>query len=395
MVGPLSGIRVLDLTRAMAGPFCTQLLGDMGAEVIKVEHPQGGDETRRWGPFWNGVSCYFLSANRNKKSVALDLKSETGREIALRLARRSDVVVENFRPGAVARLGLDYETLAASNPRLIYCSLSGFGQNGPRAQEPAYDLLMQGFAGLMRLTGFPDGSPVRAGLPVSDLAAAVYAAFGIASALFQRERDGRGQKVETSLMEGQISWLSYYLVGYFADGVVPKGMGSAHHSLTPYKAYEAQDDYFVLAVGNDGLWRRLCEAIGAPEMVNDPRFATNVERLKNRETMDARLEAIFGQRPAEEWIACISTAGVPCGPINTMDRIAADPQVHHMAMVQSVSHPEIPDLKLSGIPVRFSETPGTIQSPPPLLGEHTDEILSDLGYRGEQIVALRQAGVVA
>ena len=395
MTGPLTGIRILDFTRAMTGPFCTQLLGDMGAEVIKVEMPEGGDETRRWGPFWNGHSCYYLAANRNKRSISIDLKSPEGREIATALALQSDVVIENFRPGIMDRLGLGYEGLAELNPKLVYCSVSGFGQDGPRAQEPAYDIMMQGFAGLMGLTGFADGPPVRAGLPVADLAAAVFAGLGIVTALYRRAEDGRGQKVETSLLEGQVSWLSYYVVGYLANGEVMRGMGSAHHSLTPYKAYQGEDDYFVLAVGNDVIWRRFCAAIEAPELAEDPRFITNRERLANREALDGILEQIFVQRPAAEWIGRISAAGVPCGPINTVDQIVADRQVRHMEMIQAVPHPEIPDLQLCGIPITFGRTPGAIQGPPPLLGEHTDLVLAELGYSAERIASLRRQGVVA
>lgn len=393
MTGPLSSIQVLDLTRAMAGPFCTQLLGDMGADIVKVE-PPGGDETRRWGPFWDGVSCYFLSANRNKKSIVIDLKSEAGQEIVHALVAHSDVLVENFRPGAVTRLGVDYETAAEANPQLIYCSLTGFGSDGPRGHQPAYDVLMQGYAGLMGLTGYPDMPPVRAGLPISDLAAALYAAFGIAAALYRRALDGKGQRIETSLLEGQISWLSYYLLGYLANGTVPLRMGSSHLSLTPYQAYRASDEYFIVAVGNDLLWRRLCAVIGAPEWADDARFATNVERLANRETLEALLATCFAQRTAAEWIECLDQAGVPCGPINTVDRIAADPQVWHRGMIQDVPHPQIADLKLSGIPVKFSGTPGAIQSAPPLLGEHTDGILSSLGYSQAHITKLRTQGVV-
>ncbi len=393
--GPLSGIRVLDLSRALAGPFCTQMLGDMGAEIIKVERPDGGDETRRWGPFWNGLSCYFLSANRNKKSIALDLKSEAGRQIALALAEGSDVLMENFRPGTIDRLGLGYEHLSEVNPRLVYCSLSGFGQDGPRAQEPAYDLLMQGFAGLMSLTGYPEGPPVRAGLPVTDFCAGQYAAYAILVALLRREIDGTGQKVETSLLEGQLSWLSYYMVGYFADGTVHRGMGSAHHSLTPYRAYKAKDDYFVLALGNDAQWGRLCKALGVPELAQDPRFVTNVERLTNRDEQDAILAEIFSQFTAAEVTERIMEAGVPCSPINTVDRVVADRQVEHLGIINHVPHSLIPDLKLPGVPIQLSRTPGRIQSPPPLLGEHTDQILAGMGYTEPQIAELRADGVVA
>lgn len=378
----------------MAGPFCTQLLGDMGAEIVKVESPGGGDETRRWGPFWNGISCYFLSANRNKKSIVIDLKTQTGCEIVHALAARCDVLIENFRPGTTSRLGVDYEAVSRLNPRLIYCSLSGFGDDGPSARLPAYDLLMQGYAGLMGLTGFEDTPPVRAGLPICDLAAALYAAFGITAALRQRELDGIGQRVETSLLEGQVAWLSYFLVGYFADGTVPTRMGSAHPSLAPYRAYRAQDEDFVVAVGNDGLWQRLCVAVGAPEWTNDLRFSTNVERLANRESLDSLLQGIFAQRTAAEWIEDLSEAGVPCGPINTIDRIAFDVQVHHREMVCQVPHPQIPDLKLSGIPIKYSRTPGAIQSAPPLLGEHTSEILSSLGYSQAEILDLHDQGIV-
>ncbi|MBN1319167.1 MAG: CoA transferase [Anaerolineales bacterium] len=392
---PLKGIRVLDFSRAMAGPFCTQMLGDMGAEIIKVERPDGGDETRRWGPFWNEQSCYFLAANRNKKSIAIDLKSEAGRQIAATLAGGSDVVVENFRPGKIARLGLGYEALSKNNPRLIFCSISGFGQDGPRALEPAYDLLMQGFAGLMGLTGYPDSEPVRAGLPVTDFCAGQYAAYAIMVALFRREIDGVGQKIDTSLLEGQLSWLSYYMVGFFADGVVQRGMGSAHHSLTPYKAYKAKDDYLILAVGNDAQWGRLCRALERPELAQDPRFITNVERLANRNKQDEILEDIFSRYMAADLIERIMAAGIPCGPINKVDQIVADPQVEHLGIINDVPHSFIPDLKLPGIPVHFSRTPGEIQGPPPLLGEHTDRILSDAGYTGKEISEFHANGIIA
>lgn len=393
--GPLSGIRVLDLSRALAGPFCTQMLGDMGAEIIKVERPDGGDETRRWGPFWNEQSCYFLAANRNKKSIAIDLKSGAGREIAAALARESDVFVENFRPGKIDQMGLSYETLSKVNPRLVYCSISGFGQDGPRAQQPAYDLMMQGFAGLMGLTGYPDGEPVRAGLPVTDFCAGQYAAYAIMVALYNRQFDGSGQKIEISLLEGQMSWMSFYLAGYFAGGGIPGGMGSAHHSLTPYKAYKASDEYFIIAVGNDAQWERLCGALDRPELAYDPRFATNVDRLAHRQEQDAILEEIFSRFAFTELAERIMAAGIPFGPINKVDQIARDPQVQHLGIIHHVPHCQIADLKLSGIPVHLSRTPGEIQCAPPLLGEHTDLVLSAEGYTEEEVLKFHADGVVA
>jgi len=392
--GPLSGVRVLDLSRAMAGPFCTQLLGDMGADVIKVEAPDKPDETRQWGPFWNGVSCYYMSANRNKRAIAIDLKKSEGRAIILKLAAHSDVFIENFRPGVIGRLGLDYETLVALNPRLVYCSISGFGQSGPRAGEPAYDLKMQGFTGLMSLTGFPDAEPVRVGLPVTDLAAGLYAAFAIAAALSCRERTGQGQKIETSLMEGQVAWLSFYLIGYFANGILPKPMGSAHQSLAPYRVYRAQDDYFILAVGSDEQWQRFCAAVEQPGLGDDPRFRTNQDRLLNRQAMDRDLEQVFQRYRADELIQRLNHAGVPCGPFHTLDQIAADPQVLQTGMVVEVPHSKVAGLKMPGIPIKFSRTPGKIRRPPPGLGEHTEQILSELGYQGDQISALRKDGTI-
>jgi formyl-CoA transferase len=393
--GPLSGIRVLDLSRALAGPFCTQMLGDMGAEIIKVERPDGGDETRRWGPFWNETSCYFLAANRNKKSIAIDLKSRDGQKIALNLAGNCDVIVENFRPGIIDRLGLGYETLSNINPGLVYCSISGFGQDGPRAEEPAYDLLMQGFAGLMGLTGFPDGEPVRVGLPVTDFCAGQYAAYAIMIALFRREIDGAGQKIETSLLEGQLSWLSFYMIGFFANNIVHSGMGSAHPSLTPYKAYKAKDDYIILAVGNDAQWGKLCAALGKPELAQDPRFKTNVERLENRVEQDAILEKVFGRFTVVELTRIIKDAGIPCGPINKVDKIVTDPQVQHLGVIQDLPHNRISDLKVPGIPVHLSRTPGEIQGPPPMFGEHTDCILLDAGYSQEEIEEFYSSGIIA
>lgn len=395
MVAPLNGIKVLDLTRAMAGPFCTQLLGDLGAEVIKVESLEGGDETRFWGPLWNGVSCYFLAANRNKKSIAINLKSPAGCQIVRSLTERSDVLIENFRPGTIARLGLGYENLSAINPRLVYCSISGFGQVGPRSQEPAYDLLMQAFSGLMSLTGHEEGEPVRAGLPVTDLTAGLYAAIAILAALFHRQTTGEGQRVDTSLLEGQIAWLSYYVVGYLANHEIPRPMGSAHHSLAPYGAYQGCDGSFVIAVGNDNQWKRLCAAIGAGSLGDDARFHTNESRLKFRMEMDDTLKQIFQRYTVSELVERIKAGEVPCGPIQTIDQVVQDPQVIHLNMIEDLPHAYVPDLAVPRLPLNFSKSSSSMQSAPPMLGEHTEQVLRDMGFSSEQIAALKDDKVVA
>jgi formyl-CoA transferase/CoA:oxalate CoA-transferase len=394
MTGPLTGIRVLDLSRALAGPFCTQLMGDMGAEIIKVEPSPDGDDSRRWGPFWNEQSCYYLSTNRNKQSIVIDLKNPAGLRVARQLADKSDVVIENFRPGVVERLGLGYDSLAATNPRLVYCSISGFGQDGPRANDPAYDLAMQGFAGLMGITGYPGMAPVRAGLPVADFGTALFAAVGILAALLRRQETGVGQKVETSLLEGQLSWFACYVLQYLADGTIPERMGSSHHFITPYQAFATLDGYFILAVGNDVQWQRLCQAMAVPELAQDSRFATNVGRLAHRAELLPTLETLFSRHPTEDLIQTLMQAGVPCGPVNTVDKLVADPQVVHLDAIPAVPHPEIPDLRLPAVPLRFSSDRAENCEPPPLLGQQTDEILTELGYSPDQITALRRDGAI-
>jgi crotonobetainyl-CoA:carnitine CoA-transferase CaiB-like acyl-CoA transferase len=393
--GPLEGLLVLDLSRILSGPYCTQILGDLGARVIKVERPGAGDDTRRWGPPWVGSSAaYFQSANRNKESVALDLKTASGREAALRLARRADVAVENFRPGTAEALGLGYARLAEENPRLIYASISGFGQTGPYRELPGYDAIAQGMGGMMAITGEPEGAPVRAGVAIADIGAGMWAAIGILAALRAREATGRGQYVDVSLVDGQIAWLTYVASNYFATGELPRRLGSAHPNIVPYQAMPAADGFIMLAVGNDDLWRRFCAAIDWPELADDPRYATNPDRVGNRDRLLPQLEARLRTRGMSDWLERFRRAGVPAGPIHDMARIESDPQVQAREMVVSLPHPEVGEVRLTGIPVKLSATPGAVRSAPPLLGQHTDAVLAEIGYTPEEIAAMRARGDV-
>lgn len=390
----LSGLRVLDLSRILTGPYCTMLLGDLGAEVIKVE-PPGGDDTRQWGPpFVGSESSYYLSVNRNKKSMVLNLRHPQGKEVLARLVRRSDVLVENFRPGALARLGFPYEKMRELNRGLIYCAISGFGQTGPYRDKPGYDVLAQAMGGLMSVTGYPDAPPVKAGMSVADIGAGMFAVIGILAALRHRDQTGEGQMVDTSLLETMIAWHTYFFTAYFASGKVPAPLGSAHPSIVPYQAVRARDGYLIVAVGNDALWQKFCAAVGLQALAGDPRFATNQDRVMHRDECIRLIEAHLATDTAQHWTDVLEAAGVPAGPILNLAQVYSDPHVLAREMVLRVEHPTAGPLQLPGIPVKLSATPGAVQSPPPTLGQHTAEILQSLGYSAAEVAALQGESVV-
>ncbi len=395
-MGPLEGIKVLDLSRILAGPFCSMILADLGAEVIKVEEPRKGDETRSWGPpFIGKESAYYLSINRNKKSIAIDLRQDEGREIVYQLARRSDVALENFRPGVAEKLGVDYPSLRAVNPRIIYCSISGFGQEGPYRGLPAYDIILQGMGGLMGITGEPGGRPVKVGVAISDLAAGLQAAIGLLAALLKRERDGTGQSLDISMLDAQIFLLATMIPAYFATGVVPGPMGSAHPSIVPYQAFPTKDGFITIAVTNEKFWQAFCRALGRPELAGDPRFQTNARRVEHRGELLPILEEVLATRTGDEWIRILREEGIPCGPILTFDRLFQDPQVQAREMIKTLDHERAGPVTVVGTPFKLSLTPGRLSSPPPVLGQHTEEILTSLGYDSETILALRRKGVIS
>ncbi|OFX13395.1 MAG: formyl-CoA transferase [Armatimonadetes bacterium RBG_19FT_COMBO_69_19] len=391
---PLDDLLVIDLTRALAGPFCTVMLSDLGARVIKVETPDGGDDTRGWGPpFIGAESAYFLGVNRNKESLTLNLKDPRGRDILLRLLTRAEVLVENFRPGIMDRFGLGYAALHERFPRLVYASISGFGQDGPYRERTAYDLILQGMGGVMGITGEEGGPPVKVGVAIADICAGMYAAYGILAALRVRERAGQGQLVDASLLDGQVSWLTYAAGYYFATGQSPERLGSGHPTIVPYQAFQTADGYVNVAVGSEAIWRRFAELVD-PRLLDDPRYATNRERVVRRKELVVHLEGLLKRKTTRQWTEAFDAAGVPCGPILTVEDVFADPQVAHRGMVQEVDHATVGRVKQTGLPVKLSDTPGRIRSAPPALGQHTDAILEELGLDGNAIADLRREGVV-
>ncbi len=394
MSGWLEGTRVLDVSRVLTGPYCTLMLADLGAEVIKIEMPEKGDDTRAWGPpFLGGESAYFLSVNRNKKSVTVNLKAPEGREVVLKLAAQSDVFLENFAPGVAQRLGLGYEDVRAVNPRMVYCSISGFGQDGPYRDVPAYDIILQGMGGLQGITGEPGQAPVRIGVAVADIAGGMFAAYAIVAALFRREKTGAGERIDVSLLETQLAWLTYMSGYYFATGEDPERAGSRHPTIVPYQAFSTTDGFLNVAAGNDEIFRRLCEAIGRPELATDPRFATNPKRVENRLELEPLLERILAARTTSEWMGILTRHTVPAGPVYRLSEIVRDPQVAARKMVLSLRHPTAGTIRQFAPPFRATENRGP-HVPPPLLGQHTEEVLRNLGYSAERVSELRRAKVI-
>lgn len=404
--GALSGLLVLDLSRILAGPTCTQILGDLGAEVIKIERPGRGDDTRGWGPPFlkdrageeTGESAYYLSSNRNKASVAVDMATPEGRKLISELAEKADILVENFKVGDLKRRGLDYETLKASNPRLIYCSISGFGQTGPYAHRAGYDFVIQGMGGIMSLTGFPDeegGTETKCGTGIADVMCGMYATVSILAALNHRNNTGEGQHIDISLLDAQVSWLINQGVGYLTSGVVPGRIGNGHPAIVPYETFPAADKSFTLAVGNDEQFRRFCEIAGAPELAADPLYARNADRVRNRKKLIPLLRRLTIEKTAAEWLALLEQAGVPSGPVNDLAEVFADPQVLERGMHIILPHPLSGEVDLIGSPINLEKSPVAYKNAPPLLGADTQDVLSrHLGLTSAELAALADKGIV-
>ena len=395
MAGPLTGITVLDLTRVLSGPYCTMILSDLGARVIKVEQPGKGDDTRAWGPpFVATESAYFLSINRNKESVTLDFKPAAGREILGKLVERADVMIENFRPGTLTRAGFDWETLSKKHPRLIYASISGYGQTGPRREEAGYDAVMQAESGLMSVTGDEDRPGYRMGVAITDMVAGLYAAQGITSALFARERTGKGQQVDIGMLDTTAALLTYQGSNWFTTGKVPKRKGNRHATIAPYETFSTSDGEIVVAVGNDAIWQRFCVAIGMPELAADSRFTTNKDRMANYDVMRALLERPFHTATSAEWVTRLNEAGVANGEVRNIEQMLSDPQLAARDMIATLDHATIGPTRVIGAPIKMSATPASVRTAPPTLGQHTDAVLGELGYSKTDIAALRASKVI-
>lgn len=395
MASPLNGIKVLDLTRVLAGPYATMLLGDLGAEVIKIEQPGTGDESRNFGPFKNGFSLYFMSVNRGKRSVTLNLKTERGHAIFKRLLDQTDILVENFRPGTMEKLGLDYGTLKSEYPSLIYAACSGFGQTGPYAQQGAYDMIIQGMGGIISITGEPDGPPVRVGTSISDITAALFTTIGILSALHHRNQTGNGQFVDVAMLDSLVAVLENAVVRYFATGEAPKPLGARHPAITPFEAFASADGHVIIALGNDTLWAKFCEHVGRQTLISDKRFQTNADRTENHDQLFPILSEIMSQRTTDDWIDALGNIGVPCGPINAMDKVVTHPQVEAREMITRVAHQITGEVEVPGVPIKLSETPGSVDAPAPSLGEHTIEVLTGLlKMHPDEVEELRQDGII-
>lgn len=392
---PLAGLRIIDLSRVLAGPFAAMILADLGADVVKIEEPNFGDESRGFPPFKDGFSAYFISINRGKRSVTLNLKEKRGKEILKELVKKADILLENYRPGAMKRLGLDYEVLKEVNPRLIYAACSGFGQNGPLSGNGAYDLIIQAMGGMMSITGDKGGAPTKVGASIADLTAALYTTIGILTALHAREQTGLGQMVDVAMLDCQICILENAIARYVVSNEIPRPVGSRHASITPFQAFPTKDSYLVIGIGNEKLWERFCRSIKRADLVKDERFALNAKRNENYEVLNSILEGVFRSRTTEDWIRLMEKDGIPCGPINTVDKILDHPQILAREMIAEIDHGSIGKLKMAALPIKLSATPGKVDKPAPRLGEHTEEVLVGvLGMTREEVAALRMKKVV-
>ncbi|MBT9176309.1 MAG: Acetyl-CoA:oxalate CoA-transferase [Firmicutes bacterium] len=393
---PLEGLTVLDLSRVLAGPYCGMALADLGAQVVKIEVPGVGDDSRAFGPFVGQESAYFMSLNRNKESVTLNLKSDEGRGVFLRLVEQADILLGNFRPGTMDKLGLGYEILSKSNKRLIYAAISGFGNTGPYRLKAAYDVVVQGMGGIMSITGFPDGLPTRVGASIGDITAALFGAIGILAALHKRETTGHGQMVDVAMLDCQVAILENAIARFEVTGQVPERLGNRHPSITPFSAVPASDGHMIIAIRNDNLWQQFCSLVGRHDLAADRRFAPNKARTDNWASLEPILAEIFGCKPISEWIAALESAGVPCGPINTVDKVLQDPQIVARNMIEESVHPVAGPIRMAGSPIKMSDAPDlVVRQPAPMLGQHTEEVLSRLlALSMDEIQGLRGKGAL-
>jgi CoA:oxalate CoA-transferase len=392
---PLENVKVLDLTRVLAGPYASMMMADFGAEIIKIESPKTGDDSRAFGPFVGKESAYFMSLNRGKRSMTMNLKSPKAQELFKKMVKKVDVVLENYRPGTMEKFGLGYEEIKKINPNIIYTACSGFGHTGPYSKKPAYDVIVQGMGGIMSITGQENGEPTRVGASVGDLTAGLFAVIGTLTALYNREKTGVGQKVDVAMLDCQVAILENAISRYLVNGVAPGPIGNRHPSITPFEAFKAKDGYVIIAVGNDRLWKKFCDLINRPELIEDERFVSNAKRTENQKQLKAILDTIFPDKTVDEWLEAIDGAGIPCGPINTVDRVMKDPQVLARDMIVEVDHPVAGKFKMPGLPIKLSETPGAVESPAPLLGQHTEELLHELlGLSKEEVAKLKEEGAL-
>jgi len=394
-VKPLENIVVLDLTRVLAGPYCAMVLADYGCDVIKIEPPGEGDDSRAFGPFIGKESAYFMSLNRNKRSMTLNLKEQEARDLFKNMVKKADIVLENYRPGTMEKFGLGYEELKKINPRIIYAACSGFGHTGPYSQKPGYDILAQAMGGIMSITGPEGGEPVRVGASIGDIIAGLFTTIGVLMALHHRTISGEGQKIDVSMLDCQLAILENAIARYFVSGVAPGPLGTRHPSITPFDAFKSKDGSIIVGAGNDRLWEKLCDIIGRPELKADDRFKSNSLRTQNFKALYPYLDSAFQSKTTAEWIADLEAAGIPCGPINTIDKAVTDPQVLARDMIVETDHPVAGPVKMAGVPIKMSVTPGSVDTPAPLLGQHTAEILQQLlGLTAAEIEDLHKRNIL-